>query len=470
MRSTLKWTLLLASLFSLIQTFGQDTARLLSEQDFLNIVRSYHPMVKQANLLVERAQAELTASRAGFDPAFYVSSDRKTFDGKNYYNYLNPELKIPTWFGIEVKAGLENNTGSFTDPQVTTGKSSYLGVSVPVGKNLLMDKRRAALQQARIFRDQSKVEQSLAVNDLLLGAVESYWEWVQFYEVYQILDDAVRVNEERFGLVKLGWRQGDRPAIDTTEALAQLQSFQMARNDAWLKWRNGALELSNYLWLANDSPYYLPESVIPDPAWKQYDVERMGLPVLDELLATARDLHPKLASYNYKLQMLDVERRLKFQSLLPQVDLRYNILNQGYNVFKDGSWPYYQNNYKFGFDIGMPLRLSQGRGEYRAAKIKIQETSLDLSMTRLSIQNKVRAYFNELANLQQQVRLAESGLVNYQRLFRGEDMRYRTGESTLFILNSRENKVLESQQKLVELRTKYMKSMQALRWSTGQLR
>lgn len=470
MRSTLKWTLLLATLFSLIQTFGQDTARLLSEQDFLNIVRSYHPMVKQANLLVERAQAELTASRAGFDPAFYVSSDRKTFDGKNYYNYLNPELKIPTWFGIEVKAGLENNTGSFTDPQVTTGKSSYLGVSVPVGKNLLMDKRRAALQQARIFRDQSKVEQSLAVNDLLLGAVESYWEWVQFYEVYQILDDAVRVNEERFGLVKLGWRQGDRPAIDTTEALAQLQSFQMARNDAWLKWRNGALELSNYLWLANDSPYYLPESVIPDPAWKQYDVERMGLPVLDELLATARDLHPKLASYNYKLQMLDVERRLKFQSLLPQVDLRYNILNQGYNVFKDGSWPYYQNNYKFGFDIGMPLRLSQGRGEYRAAKIKIQETSLDLSMTRLSIQNKVRAYFNELANLQQQVRLAESGLVNYQRLFRGEDMRYRTGESTLFILNSRENKVLESQQKLVELRTKYMKSMQALRWSTGQLR
>lgn len=466
----MKWPLLLASFFSVIQTFGQDSTRLLSEQEFLNIVRTYHPMVKQANLLVERAQAELTASRAGFDPAFYVSSDRKTFDGKNYYNYLNPELKIPTWFGIEVKAGLENNSGSFTDPQVTPGKNSYLGVSVPVGKNLLMDKRRAALQQARIFRDQSKVEQSLAVNDLLLGAVETYWEWVQFYEVYQVLDDAVRVNEERFGLVKLGWRQGDRPAIDTTEALAQLQSFQMARNDAWLRWRNGALELSNYLWLANDSPYYLPESVIPDPSWKQYDVERMGLPVLDELLATARDLHPKLASYNYKLQMLDVERRLKFQNLLPQVDLRYNILNQGYNVFKDASWPYYQNNYKFGFDIGMPLRLSQGRGEYRAAKIKIQETSLDLSMTRLSIQNKVRAYFNELANLRQQVRLAESGLINYQRLFRGEDMRYRTGESTLFILNSRENKVLESQQKLVELRTKYMKSMQALRWSTGQLR
>jgi outer membrane protein TolC len=91
-------------------------------------------------------------------------------------------------------------------------------------------------------------------------------------------------------------------------------------------------------------------------------------------------------------------------------------------------------------------------------------------MTRLSIQNKVKAYFNDLANLQQQVRLAEASLDNYQRLFRGEDIRFKYGESTLFIINSRENKVLESRQKLIELRTKFMKSMQAVIWSTGQLR
>lgn len=462
-------------LFSVVMFFcsmavAQDSTRTLSEAEFLNIVRAYHPMVKQASLMVERAQADLTASRAGFDPAFYVGADRKTFDGKNYYNYLNPELKIPTWFGVEVKAGLENNAGSFTNPELSLGKSSYLGVSVPVGKNLLMDKRRAALQQAKIFREQSKVEQSLAVNDLLLDAVDTYWQWVQAYEVYIILNETVRVNEDRLNLVKLGWRQGDRPAIDTTEVLAQLQSFQIARNDAWLRWRNGALELSNYLWLANDSPYYLPETVLPDQGWKRYDVNSAALPILDELLATARNLHPKLSSYNYKLQILDVEKRLKFQNLLPTVDLRYNILNKDYNVFKNASWPYYENNYKFGFDIGMPLRLSQGRGEYRAAKIKIQETELDLTMTRLSIQNKVKSYFNDLANLQQQVRLAEASLDNYQRLFRGEDTRFKNGESTLFILNSRENKVLESRQKLIELRTKFMKSMQAVIWSTGQLR
>lgn len=470
MRKGIRSVVLFVIVLLRLPCFAGDTTRTLSETEFLSIVRAYHPVARQAKLLVERARADLTASRAGFDPAFYVYNDRKTFDGKNYYNYTNPELKIPTWFGVEVKAGLENNSGSFTDPELSLGKTSYLGVSVPVGKNLLMDKRRAVLQQAKIFRDQSRAEQSIIINDLLLDAVDAYWTWVRHHEVYNILAEAVNVNEVRFNLVKLGYRQGDRPAIDTTEALAQLQSFQMARNDAWVSARNAALDLSNYMWMANDSPYYMPETIMPDSSWKTTNIPRSSLPVLDEMLAVARESHPKLISYDYKLQILDVEKRLKFQNLLPTLNLRYNLLNKGYNVFKDASWAYYENNYKFGFDFGLPLRLSQGRGEYRAAKIKIQETNLDLMQTRLGITNKVKSYFNELANLQQQVRIAENNLDNYQRLFRGEDTRFQIGESSLFILNSRENKVLESRQKMVELKTKFFKGEKALLWAAGQLR
>jgi len=449
---------------------GNDSLRVLSEEQFIGIVRSYHPVARQARLVVDRARAQLVAARAGFDPQFYVWADRKTFDGKNYYDYTNTELKIPTWYGIEVKAGLEDNLGDFLNPELSEGRSSYLGVSVPLAKNLLMDKRRAVLRQARLFREQSKAEQLIMVNDLLNDAYDAYWSWVREHEVFKVLDEAVTVNEMRFNLVKLGYRQGDRPAIDTTEALAQLQSFQLARSQAWLNFRNSGLMLSNFMWTSLDSPYYLPENVIPDSAWRFLSIENAGLPVLDQLLIAAAEEHPKLASYGFRLQMLDIERRLKFQNLLPALNLRYNILNSGYNVFKDAGVAYYQNNYKFGFDFGLPLRLSQGRGEYAAAKIKIRETNLDLGLARLDIQNKVKAYFNELAALQLQVRIAENNLLNYQRLFRGEDTRFRIGESSLFVLNMRENKVLESRQKLAELKTKFFKGYRSLAWSAGQLR
>lgn len=449
---------------------AKDSLLELSQEEFLNIVRTYHPVARQANLMVDRAKAELIAARAGFDPLLYMSAERKTFDGKNYYDWFHPELKIPTWYGIEVKAGLEENLGDLLNSEWTPGKSSYLGVSVPLAKNLVMDKRRAVLQQAKVFREQSKAERSIMLNDLLFDASYSYWTWVKEYMIYRVLEETIAVNQTRYGLVKLGYRQGDRPAIDTTEALAQLQSFQLARNDAWLRFRNAGLEMSNYMWQANDTPFYLPPVVIPDTSWNTINLNNQSLPLLDTLLNIAAMSHPKLQSYDFKLQMLEIDRKLKFQDMLPVMNVKYNILNSGYNVFKGASLGYYENNYKFGFDFGIPLRLSQGRGQYQAAKIKIAETNLDVSQTRLAIENKVKFYFNELAMLQTQVGIAEDNYDNYLRLYRGEETRFRIGESSLFLLNSRENKVLESRQKLVELKTKFYTSYQALQWSTGQLR
>jgi outer membrane protein TolC len=189
------------------------------------------------------------------------------------------------------------------------------------------------------------------------------------------------------------------------------------------------------------------------------------------MLYNARMSHPKLRMYNFKLQMLEVDRKLKFQSLLPTVNLRTNILNKGYNVFDGfGKSGFYENNNKFGFEIGLPLRLSEGRGGYKIAKLKIRETNLELNMQQLMIENKVKTYYNELTGLQQQVNIYEAAYKNYQTLFRGEDVRFRAGESSLFLLNTRENKQLEALQKLLELKTKYYKTRQAVLWAAGQLR
>ena len=131
-----------------ISVFAQNT---LSISNALELINQYHPIAKQANLKVDMSNAALLSSRGAFDPAFYVNNERKTFDGKNYFYYSNPELKIPTWFGVEVKAGVENNYGDKISEETTLGKSSYIGVSVPLLKDLLIDKRRSDLAQSTDF-------------------------------------------------------------------------------------------------------------------------------------------------------------------------------------------------------------------------------------------------------------------------------------------------------------------------------
>jgi outer membrane protein TolC len=72
--------------------------------------------------------------------------------------------------------------------------------------------------------------------------------------------------------------------------------------------------------------------------------------------------------------------------------------------------------------------------------------------------------------LKKQIELQSNNYNNYQRLVRAEEIRFENGESSLFLINSRENKALEALQKLIELKTKYYKSVYALQWSAGLLR
>lgn len=464
-------TMLFGLFFGKIARAQTDTTALqvLSENEFLNLVRLYHPVVKQADFSVQRAAASLTSARAGFDPVLSTAFEKKKFGGDVYYSYYQPELKIPTWYGIEVYAGLEEVAGNRVNSESTLGQTSYLGVSVPLLKDLVIDKRRAILKQAKIYQQQNLATRNLLVNDLLYDGISAYWNWVKEYQVYRIINNTIALSEARLKFAAIEYQQGNRPAIDTVEALAQLQQFLLLRNDAYLKFQNAGLELSNFLWLENDVPYRLPETAIPDTLW-QDKTQTVLIPVMNDLITTAVESHPKLKTYSFKLDWLKVEQQLKFQEMLPKLDAKANLLNKGYNVFKTVNSSFLENNYKFGIDFSMPLRLSQGRGGYREAKWKIAETSMERTQVQREIETKIGTYYNETLTLRKQVVLLEQALVNYQRLLSGELTRFETGESSLFVVNSRENKVLEMQQKLQETKTKFYKSLAALQWAAGQLK
>ncbi len=443
------------------------STKILTAEAYINIVKTYHPLVQKANIDVQQAQADITSARGGFDPTLSFNMDRKTFDGKNYYQYHNPELKIPTWYGIEVKAGTESNAGQFLNSEMSSGNSSYLGISMPLAKNLLMDKRRAVLLQAKNDRLLSETDRNNVINDLLYDAWKAYLDWANAYQLYNIITQTVQLNEARYRFVRIAFQQGDRPAIDTTEALTQLQTFQFLQNEALVKLNNTNISLNEFLWLQNNTPYSLANDVQPDIL----ETSTMNnLQNVDSLLNIANITHPKLLGYDFKLKNLSIEKKLKFQSLLPTVNVRGNLLSKDYNVFEGVNPGFYDNNYKFGLSLGVPLRFSEGRGEFAKAKLKIQETNVELNYLRVQIANKIKMTYNEWQGLQKQIQINEAMYNNFRTLFRGEQTRFDAGESSLFLLNARENKMLEAQQKLTELKTKLAKTTIALQWAAGQLR
>ena len=467
--SSIKYITFFILLLFISPVKAQDSLRTLSAQQVMEIVKQFHPVARQADIFIEKARADVIIAKGMFDPYLKNESAQKTFDGTDYYYYNRSQISIPTWFGVEVSAGLEYLSGNRTDPVETKGEASYFGFSVPLAKNLLMDKRRAALQTAKLFRSASTVEKRNTLNNLLLDAMNTYWSWVQHYQIYKILADAVTVNEKRVEFVKTVFLLGDRPAIDTTEALTQLQNFELLKSQAWLDFQNTTLELSIFLWTTATEPYNLPASIIPADNLQFSTIATVIVPELNKLLDAARKNHPELIIYNYKLDVLSVEKKLKFQELLPNINFHYNQLGKGYDLLKTATGPLFENNFQYGLSLGIPLRLSQGRGEYRKAKLKITETQLQQSQKQLQVETKVKIYFNELLTLKNQAALQEKAYKNYQALQRGEEIRFQAGESSLFLINARENKRLEALQKLQELKIKYFKTENYLQWAAGLL-
>jgi hypothetical protein len=125
------------------------SSEILTFEEFLGFVKKHHPLVKQANLVLSIGEANLLKARGGFDPKFEVDFDRKKFKGIEYYDQLNSTFKIPTWYGVELKANFEQNSGQFLDPSLTAPNEGLYsaGVSFSLAQGILINDRMAALKQ-----------------------------------------------------------------------------------------------------------------------------------------------------------------------------------------------------------------------------------------------------------------------------------------------------------------------------------
>lgn len=438
----------------------------LSFEEYMTLVEKYHPLVKQANLITDRAEGEIRAARGLFDPKLFHDRTAKDFENKEYFDLQNSGLKVPTWFGVEVKAGYEYNTGKFLNPEnnVTDNGLTYLGVSLPILQGFVIDKRRAELRKAQLYRDMSVQEQQLQLNDVLFDAISAYWNWSQTYEVYQVYKEAIAVSEERYGFVKQSFRFGDVPAIDTLEALILLQNRQISTQEARLKYVKASLELSNYLWYENSTPLEVTDSIVPTSFENHVILLSECREILDEIDQTILQ-SPAILAYNFKLRQLDVDRRLKAEKLKPKLNVNYNLLQRDFGA-QDFML---QNNYKWGLSFSFPIFLREARGNLQVARLKIQQTQFDLDQKKRVLKNKLVAVFNQLETYQDLMELTNDNANNYQRLFNAEVIKVSIGESSLFKLNAREVKLLEARAKYAKMSTERLISYYLFYWTIGTI-
>jgi outer membrane protein TolC len=445
-----------------------DSAYAFTIENFYAIIMQHHPVVKQVDLLGEVARQEVRLARGSFDPKIEASLVKKNFNGVEYYNASNAELKFPTLFPIDPKVGIDRNKGEYLNPERYIGdtydyRQLYAGISLPLGRGLFTDERRTALRQAQLFTQFTEAEQIKQLNKLLLDAAKDYWQWYYAYYNFRLYHRSVRIAKDVFNRTKINCEYGELAPIDTIQAKLTLQQRQIEQQEAWMEFQNTGTQISNYLWDSLSNPLMLSLRWAPVD---EQNTSALGTSTLNELMDRAQENHPELQKIRIKLQQLDYDRRLAIENLKPGLNLNYSLINQPVNP----EWNFVTptgDDYKFGLDFSFPIFLRKERAKFAFARIKISNTEYEERITNLRIKNDIQFAYNTLTNnqniLQQQQAMAD----NYNTLLRAELLNVENGESDLFKWNVQQEKLLQAQSKVLKLKTEVEKQKALLYWAAG---
>ena len=433
---------------------------ILNFDDYIQIVKIWHPVAVQASILTQQGEANLIGVKGTNDPKIIAENTQKNFGGKDYYNLQKYGLKIPTRSGVSFQGGFENNAGEYLNPMDYTSEEGlyYAGIKVKLGNGLFTDKRRAAIQQAEIFVNQTQQQQLLMLNNLMLEAGQVYWDWLEAKNNLDVFENALKVAEQRFKAVLLNVELGERPSNDTLEAKIQFQTRQVQYQQAVLYYANVKALIQVYLWQDGIIPLQLEENVFPIVGVQ----ENFKLDTSIDYLST----HPELGIKKLEIQSSSVDLKLKREEFKPQLNLKYDLLSSSYS--NETQWDL-ANNYRMGVEFSMPLFLRKARGETKVYKYKISQKELQLQHKQAEIIYKVTRAENELEAYQEIILIQNQSVDNYQSLLHGERTLFDLGESSLFMVNSREMKYIESQLKLNEIQKKMNKSELKIQHAQGKL-
>ncbi len=453
MRNILLFLILVIST-SFVQ--AQENDLILSYSEYIEIVKKQHPIAYQSELQIEMGEAYLQKARGAFDPKLEADLDQKYFNEKNYYSHFNSKLKIPTWYGMTVLAGYENNEGAYINPEIATPTNGLIqaGIAVTVGKGLFIDERRAELKQAKIYVNGSFLEQQMMLNQLILNASNAYWKWKSAFLKLEVYKNAITNAELRYQSILENIKIGEQPGIDSVEAKIVIQNRKISYFDSEMEYQYARQKLNVYLWQEGLIPLELDPSVNPEVEMT-IKIERV---LLNDSLV---ENHPEILLYDIKRESQQIDYQLKKEALKPSLDLKYQFLNEpvGNSAFQMPNL----NNYKWGASLSYPILLRKERADIKLAEIKMKGISANQELKKASIINDTKALNTAIESLTYQFDLSKQVVKNYQIMFDSETTLFNIGESSVFMINSREKSLIDSQLKTIELYYKLLMTEQEYR-------
>ncbi len=477
------------------------------------------------------ASASVRAAQGFFDPALrwapgiesrslpavsmLVAPDGKLAERSVGHN-LQFEQRLP-WNGASFQLNFENSRQSTTDPFV--GLNPYLmsrldfSFAQPLNRGRAIDSQRTEIRIRRKQLDLSETEFERKTIDIIAQVEQRYWDLVAARQQAAARAEFVEWAREQLARTKRGIETGTVPAVELAAAEAELQR----RLDTWYAGVATVTEAENALKQlvvgGAESPLW-DEEIVP---LDEHSTAPPQVQTLDELVREARRSRPELKVIAAQNDINGVNKQLNSNLLKPQVNLvlayasagiggsvrdtenpitattaalyeRVNRLSSqagltqlppvafgglpgaqvgGYgtslsNLF-GGRFP----TLRAGLEIEFPFR--NRTAEANLARTAIAERRLRFERARLeqAIQVDVRNALQAITTARQRITAAEASVRAAREKLESETRLFETGESTNFLVLTRQNELADSRLRAVVASLDFNRAVARLQQAVG---
>ncbi len=398
------------------------------------------------------------------------------------------------WYGTKFDANFNNGRLSTSNPFV--GLNPYvqstlnLIVTQPLLRGLKLDNDRNQIRVRKKAIDISEADYELRVIDIVTRVQNAYWDLVAARQDSEVKKQSVDLARDQYERSKRQIDAGTLAPVELAAAAAELER----RQDTWYTAIGVVTEVENNLksLLAGGRDQTIwDDEIVP---LETQSVTPPDLTDLKGIIADAIQRRPELKSLRLRLESNTFNKELAQNQLLPAVNLSAGYTAAGLggavsripspfpgfggqnppasflggygttlsNLF-GGSYSSYQAGIQFDWNI-------RNRGPQESlAQVNLAERTLNLQRARTEqlIEAEVRNAIQALRTSEQRIVAADASLKAAKEKLDSEQRLFETGESTNFLVLTRQNEYADSQRRGLSARLDRNKALARLEQAIG---
>jgi len=422
--------IVLNGLIGYSKSYASPKTQKLSLVNVLQSIYTNYPQLKIARLEIVKASGPFINAKGQFDPLLEVTSRSQPVGGY-INNYGDTQLTIPTLYnGVKFFAGYRNGEGNwpiyYQNYLTNSGGEYRAGLSLPLLRDRLIDKERTGLLSSAQLMLMKKRDAEAIKIKIYQEAIKTYWQWVEAGLQLKIFKQFLHLARKRQHAIEQQAKLGDLPTLAISENLQQIIQREQLLNQGQIIFEQAAVNLSLYLRDPKGKPLVPGEKSLPNLT-----------SAANTIMGTQQVLreHPGIKKLNHYANMLKLKRNQARNELLPQLDATaYTFKQNG-----TGGYPLMiPQAAMVGVSFKFPLLQRQAKGNLIEAESELRQVRVEKKFLYEQLNNEFTNILIGINRSRKQVGLLKRELALAQKVQQGEIKKFYQGDSTLFLVNQRE--------------------------------